>query len=200
MMKDFWNSRYAEDTYAYGEEPNDFLRESAHVFGPGGRILLLAEGQGRNAIWLAKQGFDVVAVDQSEVGLRRANELAAKYHVRITTWVADLMAWEAEGNAYDGVVAIFAHLPKPGRHTMHQMAVRALRSGGVAVVEAYTPRQLANGTGGPKTVELLVEPEDLRSEFEGLEIERLQELERDVVEGEYHNGRAAVVQMIGRKP
>ena len=200
MMKDFWNSRYAEETFAYGEEPNDFLRESTGVFVPGSRVLLLAEGQGRNAVWLARQGLEVVAVDQSDVGMDRAQELAAEHGVELTTIVADLFEWVAEPNTFDGVVAIFAHLPNPQRARMHQMAVAALRWGGVAVVEAYTPRQIAFKTGGPQTAEMLVEPDDLRAEFAGLTFDRLEEIERDVVEGPYHGGRAAVVQLIGRKP
>ncbi len=198
-MKNFWDVRYAEDTFAYGEEPNDFVRESTSLFAPKSRILLLAEGQGRNAVWLARQGHHVVAVDQSAVGLERATELARRYDVEIETVVADLMQWSAEPNSFDGVVAIFAHLPKPGRAHMHKMAVQALKSGGIAVVEAYTPRQLAHKTGGPPVLELLVEPDDLRAEFEGLEIERLEELERDVKEGPYHHGVAAVVQLVARK-
>lgn len=198
-MSQFWDVRYAEDTFAYGEEPNDFVRDSTSLFAPNSRILLLAEGQGRNAVWLARQGHRVVAVDQSAVGLERAHELAGRYDVEIETIVADLMEWSAEPNSFDGVVEIFAHLPKPGRVHMHQMAAKALKPNGVALVEAYTPRQLALKTGGPPVLELLVEPEDLRTEFRGLEIERLEELERDVKEGPYHQGVAAVVQMVARK-
>jgi SAM-dependent methyltransferase len=199
-MKEFWNQRYAEEVFAYGEEPNDFVRQMTGTFAPGSRILLLAEGQGRNAVWLARHGHKAVAVDQSEVGLKRTHELAAKYGVTVETVAADLMTWTAEPNSFDAVVAVFAHLPASGRAHMHKMAVEALKPGGIAVVEVYSPRQLEHKTGGPPNIELLVEPEALRAEFAGLEIERCEELERDVFEGPYHCGRAAVVQLLGRKP
>lgn len=199
-MKAFWDELFAEASFAYGEEPNDFLRDMTHAFAPNSRVLLLAEGQGRNAVWLARHGHAAVAVDQSEVGLERARELAAKHGVTIETVAADLSVWDAPEGSFDAVVGIFAHLPPEGRARMHAMAVRALRSGGIAVVELYSPRQLQHKTGGPPVIEFLVEPERLREEFKGLLVERCEEVEREVIEGSYHTGRAATVQLFGRKP
>lgn len=199
MSREFWNQRYQEEEFAYGEEPNDFLREVAHRLQPQSRVLCLAEGQGRNAVWLAQQGHDVVAVDMAEQGLERAHELAARRGVKIETVHADLAEWVPEANSYDAVVAIFAHLPPPARVAMHQRASDALREGGWAIIELYSPRQLEYKTGGPPVLELLVEPHHLQAEFEGLHFEHLEEKIREIAEGAYHRGTSSVVQMLAQK-
>lgn len=199
MSKDFWNERYKEEEFAYGEEPNDFLREVAGHIPKSGKVLCLAEGQGRNAVWLAQEGHDVLAVDQAEAGLERARELAQRRGVTISTQAADLFEWKPPEEAFDAVVAIFAHLPAPKRAQMHLWAAQALKPGGVAIVELYSPRQLEYKTGGPPVIELLVEPEDLRREFESLEIMHLKERVRDIQEGAYHRGKSAVVQLLAKR-
>lgn len=198
MSTNMWDVRFAEPELAYGDQPNDFLREAAANLEPG-RALCLAEGQGRNAVWLAERGFATTAVDLSAVGLRRARNLAASRGVNIETVVADLSTWQAEPSSFDLVVAIFAHLPSPARAQMHQMAARALKPGGRLILEAYTPRQLAHNTGGPRDVAMLVEPEVLRAELDGLVVETLQEVEREIHEGAFHNGLSAVVQCVARR-
>lgn len=194
-----WNERYAEPGWAYGTEPNDFLREHAHHLPRPGRVICLAEGEGRNAVFLAAAGWEVLAVDQSDVGLAKARALAAERQVALQTAVLDLARWEPEPASCEGVVAIWAHLPRPVRERVHARVVRALRPGGVYLAEAYSPRQLAHRTGGPQDTELLWEPADLRAELEGLELLRLVELEREVHEGKYHHGTSAVVQVVARK-
>lgn len=199
MNESFWDARYAEEGFAYGEQPNDFVRESAGRIARGGRVLCLAEGEGRNAAFLAARGHAVVAVDQSAVGLAKARALAARHGTSIETIVADLASWTPDEGAFDAFVAVFAHLPPKGRAHMFAAAVRALRPGGVAIIELYTPRQLAHATGGPRELGMLVEPEALRRELAGLTIESLEERERDVVEGKYHTGRAAVVRALAMR-
>ncbi|MGE0115463.1 MAG: cyclopropane-fatty-acyl-phospholipid synthase family protein [Steroidobacteraceae bacterium] len=195
----FWDQRFAEDEYAYGAEPNDFLRSVAAQI-PAGPVLCLAEGQGRNAVYLAQQGHEVLAVDQSATGLRRANELAQQRGVSLSTSVADLADFQIEAGHWSGIVSIFAHTPSPLRRRLHQSVSNGLRPGGLFVLEAYTPRQLAFGTGGPKELSLLVTLDALRAELSGLEFVVAQEIERDIHEGSYHNGRSAVVQLLARKP
>lgn len=193
-----WNERYSRPGYAYGREPNDFLASVAPRI-PRGRILSLAEGEGRNATFLASLGCEVTAVDASEVGLAKARDLARERGVSIAAVVADLEAFQIEPGAWDGIVSIFCHLPRAVRACLHRGVVAGLKRGGVFVLEAYTPRQLAFGTGGPNSAELLMELTDLREELAGLRFLHAAELERDVIEGSFHTGRASVVQVLAIK-
>ena len=196
--REFWDRRYSEPAYAYGTEPNDFLLEVADRIPPG-PVLCLAEGEGRNAAWLAARGHTVTAVDASAAGLAKAAALAGTRGVRIETIVADLATFNIAPGAWSGVVAIFAHLPPQLRRTVHRAAAAGLAPGGAFVLEAFSPRQLAFGTGGPLKPELLYTPEDLQEDLAGLDLEVIRELEREVVEGLYHTGRAAVVQVLARR-
>jgi 2-polyprenyl-3-methyl-5-hydroxy-6-metoxy-1,4-benzoquinol methylase len=191
-----WDQRYSEPDYAFGTEPNDFLRAMADRL-PRGRLLSLGEGEGRNAVWLAGQGFSVTAVDSSAVGLDKARHLAAERGVQIATCHADLAEFQIEPDAWDAVVSIFCHLPPALRRQVHRRVVQGLREGGMLLLEAYTPRQLAFGTGGPPVAELTMDLAGLRNELAGLELFHAEELEREVREGRYHTGHAAVVQVAG---
>lgn len=193
-----WDERYAQAGYAYGTEPNDFLVAHAAQIPPG-RVLCLAEGQGRNAVWLAQQGYEVTAVDLSVVGLAKAQELAAERRVSITTVQADLANYVIEPGAWTGIVSIFCHLPVPLRQRLYNQVATGLRPGGVFLLEAYTPKQLAYGTGGPTSIELLVPLTAVRAELTGLEWEIAREVGREIYEGRCHTGHSAVVQLLGRK-
>ena len=199
MDSSFWNNRYAADDYAYGEAPNAFAADMALNI-PDGPVLFLAEGEGRNAVYFAKLGHRVMAVDQSAVGLNKALRLAKANGVVIETEEADLDSYRIVPGAWAGVVATFAHLPPPLRRKIHAAAVQGLKPGGCFILEAYTPAQLALGTGGPKEPELLMTLEGLRAELSGLDFIVAQEIERDVIEGDYHHGRGAVVQILARRP
>jgi len=194
-----WDERYSAPAYAYGTEPNDFLRSVADRIPPG-PVLCLAEGQGRNAVHLASLGHEVLAVDQSPVGLKRALELAAARGVTIATEVADLSTFQIAPGTWAGIVAIFAHLPPALRARVFAAAVDGLAPGGAFVLEAYTPKQLEYGTGGPRDVSLLMSLAVLRGELAGLRIEHGVETEREIHEGEHHRGRSAVVQLLAFKP
>ena len=194
----FWNSRYAVAHYVYGEPANAFVAAMAPQI-PRGPVLCLAEGEGRNAVHLAALGYRVTAVDQSDVGLAKARRLAKTRGVEIDTVTADLGNYDISPNAWAGIIATFAHLPPPVRREVHARAVRGLQPGGVFLLEAYTPAQLALGTGGPKSPELLMTLASLREELAGLDFLVAQEIERDVIEGDYHQGRGAVVQVLARR-
>ncbi len=198
MDVEFWNARYAGDGFVYGTEPNDFVAAVADRIPPG-PVLCLAEGEGRNAVWLAARGHAVTAVDQAEIALAKAQGLAAARGVKIETVAADLAAYRLAPGAWAGIVAIWAHLPPALRRTVHGQVVRGLQPGGAFVLEAYTPAQLAHDTGGPREVAMLMTAAQLRGELAGLDFEILRELERDVREGTKHTGRAAVVQVLARK-
>lgn len=196
---DTWDARYAGDQWFYGQEPNDFLRENAGVFAPGGRVLSLAEGEGRNGVFLARQGLVVTGVDASPVGLAKARRLAAQQGVALQTVVANLATWRWEGPPLDGVVAIWCHLPAPLRAEVLNAAIEALRPGGVLLLESYTPDQVGRGTGGPPDPALLPTAAQLRDELRGVHIEHLEERLRHVAEGRGHHGLSAVVQLLARR-
>lgn len=194
-----WDERYSSDDYAYGTEPNAFLAARASRL-PRGHMLCLGEGEGRNAVWLAEQGHEVTAVDASAVGLEKARRLAASRGTTITTVHADLAEYPIEPGAWDGIVSIFCHLPPTLRADLHRRCVAGLRPGGLMLLEAYTPRQVGRGTGGPPSAELMMDAQTLRAELAGLDLMELQECEREVHEGAFHNGLGAVVQLVARKP
>lgn len=195
-----WDARYAEPGWAFGTEPNDFLYEAASHLPPSGRVLCLAEGEGRNAVWLAERGHAVTAVDTSSIGLEKARRLAASRGVHIETIVSDLGAFDLGKSAWDGIVSIFAHVPPAIRRQVHGQVPAALAPGGVLLLEAYRPEQLSKGTGGPPDDERMLNLNRLKAELGTLEWILARELERDVIEGRYHTGPAHVVQLIARRP
>lgn len=194
-----WNERYSQADYVYGKNPNDFLAEVVQQI-PKGRVLCLADGEGRNGVYLAQQGCQVTAVDGSSVGLEKARKLATERSVEIETIVADLAEFPIQPNSWDAIVSIFCHLPPIVRAHVHRQVISGLQSGGVFVLEAYTPRQLEFKTGGPPTAELTMELAILQEELEGLEFKHAIELERDIQEGLFHRGRSSVVQVVAVKP
>lgn len=195
MATKFWDDRYRTDEYAYGREPNDFLREGAARI-PRGRVLCLAEGEGRNAVFLARLGHDVTAVDFSSEGLRKTERLAREHDVKVTTVCADLATYQPEDDHFTGIISIFAHLPPVVRARVHAWVPRALVLGGVFVLEAYRPEQLQFNTGGPRDATLLMTLAGLRDELAPLKIELGREIERQIDEGSYHRGPSATVQVL----
>ncbi|UCC24070.1 MAG: class I SAM-dependent methyltransferase [Gemmatimonadales bacterium] len=197
---DIWDTRYSAEDYLYGTEPNDFLREHASSLPEASRTLCLAEGQGRNAVFLAGLGHRVVAVDRSRVGLERARHLAHERGVVVETVTADLAELHIEPGGWDAVISIWCHLPSDVRADLHRRVVQGLKPGGVLVLEAYTPRQLEYGTGGPPDPDRLVRLEELRDELAGLDLEVALETEREIHEGTKHHGPSHVVQVVARSP
>lgn len=193
-----WDERYSTDEYAFGTEPNDFLRSVSNRL-PSGKALCIGDGEGRNGVWLAEQGLAVTSVDASTVGLKKARALAFSRGVTIDTVHADLADFKFGYDSWDVIVSIFCHLPPSLRHQVHRNAVAGLKSGGILILEAYTPEQIVYGTGGPPTADLTMNLELLRQELDGLKFLHAEELERDVHEGRYHNGRSAVVQVLALK-
>jgi len=197
-----WDKRYAEQGFAYGSSPNDFVTQQVGQVGKNSRVLCLAEGEGRNAVWLAQQGFQVTAVDLSAVGLAKAEKLAQKHKVEIETIVADLVVYDLGENQWDAIVSIFAHMPTEIRKALHSRIGRALKDNGVFILEAYTKQQLStSGTGGPPPDQqnMFMSVNGLREELSDLEAIHGVELTRHISEGKYHQGESAVVQFVGRK-
>ena len=193
-----WDERYSTENYAYGTKANDFLVSMIDRL-PTGKILCLAEGEGRNAVWLAEQGNEVTAVDASQVGLQKANRLAEARGVKITTVHADLADYDIGKQQWDAIISIFCHLPAALRQELHRRCIAGLRDDGMILLEAYTPLQLEYNTGGPPVAEMMMDADSLRSELEGLEFLHLQECVRDIHEGEFHSGTGAVVQLLAKR-
>lgn len=194
-----WDRRYDQERYVYGTEPNDFLVQVVHLL-PLGRILCLAEGEGRNGVYLAGAGYQVTCVDSSGVGLAKAEQLARKNRVHIETVIADLAQYTIAKHAYSGIISIFAHLPSALRIKVHRQVVDALLPGGVLVLEAYTPEQLRFGTGGPPSEDMMMQLSQLKGELHGLDLVVARERVRDIREGTLHCGSGSVVQVVARKP
>ncbi|PLA74386.1 SAM-dependent methyltransferase [Hydrogenovibrio sp. SC-1] len=198
-----WDQRYSEPEFAYGQKPNDFLVACLDAIPAKSKILCLAEGQGRNAVYLAQQGHEVTAVDQSKVGLQRAEQLATEKGVTIHTVVADLAEFDLGQHQWDAIVSIAAHLPPAIREKVHHQVQAALKPSGEFILEAYSPQHLnLPGIGGPPPhqAELLMSLELLQQELTGLNFEIAHEIERQVEEGQYHSGLSGVVQVLARNP
>lgn len=193
-----WDERFNTDEYVYGKEPNHFLESVADKI-PEGKILCLGEGEGRNAVFLAKKGYDVTAVDASEIGLKKAKKLADENSVSIHTTIKNLEHFKIHKNHWQGIVSIFCHLPKSFRSKLHHDCVTGLNSGGMFVMEAYSPDQLKYNTGGPKVPELLYDPQEIIKELTGLDFIHAKEVVREIYEGSLHKGSGSVIQILAQK-
>ena len=193
-----WDERYSEPGFAYGTAPNEFLASVVDRI-PHGKILSLAEGEGRNAVYLASLGYEVTGVDGSAVGLRKAMDLAAAQDVTITTIHADLSGFAITPAQWDGIISCYCHIPSAIRIPLHRAAVLGLKPGGVFVLEAFSKEQLTHDTGGPQSLDMLMSLAELQQELAGLEFVHAVEIERDVREGSRHTGLASVVQLVGVK-
>ncbi|MEM7208282.1 MAG: class I SAM-dependent methyltransferase [Pseudomonadota bacterium] len=193
-----WDERYSSAEYAYGIEPNDFLRDSIHYLTKG-NVLCLAEGEGRNAVYLALQGYDVTAIDSSSVGLAKAKKLADINQVSVNCVHADLTDYEIEESCWSAIVSIFCPIPSVHRRVLHQKVKGGLVKGGVFLVEAYRPDQVRRDTGGGKDADTMQTKDSLATELQGLHFEHLLELDRSIIEGQFHTGTGSVVQAIARR-
>jgi SAM-dependent methyltransferase len=199
MTSAFWNQRYAEDGLAYGEAPNAFLLSMADRLPQSGSALDIGAGEGRNALYLASRGLDVLAIDQSEVGMSKAQRLAQERRLTLRTQAVDLQSFDAEPNSFDVVSSIFIHLPAALRATVHKRVRSWLKPDGVFLLEAYAPDQIERGTGGPNDPSMLAPLEVILCELDGLFIEHHAAVVRNVSEGKFHTGDASVVQVAARK-
>ena len=191
-----WDDRYADSDYLFGTAPNDFLKSVAERLPPNSRILCLADGEGRNGVYLATLGHKVTAVDQSRVGLEKAKKLAKQKQVSIETIKADLAEYDLGVESWDCIVSIFFHIPSAVRAHIYPRIITALKPGSILILESYTPEQLNHGTGGPPIAELMLTKDELAQYFSEMNLEHLQELEREVIEGTGHTGLASVVQLL----
>ncbi len=200
-MAGFWDERYRTEDYVFGEEPNAFLASQADLVHRHRRALAVADGEGRNGVWVAEQGLQVVSVDSSPLGLAKARRLAARRSVMIETVEADLAAFDWPEGAFDLVVAIFINFAGPPlRDAIFAGMQRALAPGGTLILEGYRPEQIAYGTGGPGNPEYLYTRQLLEDSFSDMRILHLVERDAEIREGSAHAGMSALIDLVARKP
>jgi SAM-dependent methyltransferase len=196
-----WEARYAVPEYAFGKEPNYFLKSCSDLLPPSGRALAVADGEGRNGVWLAQQGLDVVSLDFSPAAQKKARALAAERRVNVAFTQADVHAWDYPAAAFEVVVEIFTQFSSPAERSRKWAGMRrTLKSGGLLILQGYTRKQLQYGTGGPKQIENLYTRAMLESEFLGFHQLHIVEEEREIHEGTSHGGMSAMIGLTGRKP
>lgn len=195
-----WNERYAGEEYHFGTEPNAFLVSQRNLLKPGMSCLAVADGEGRNGVWLAEQGLEVLSVDSSHVALGKAKKLAQQRGATVQFEQADLMQWDWGVNRFDLVVAIFIQFAPPGvREQMFDRIKGSLKPGGLLLLQGYTPRQLEYRTGGPSQAGNLYTEAMLRDAFADMDILHLREHDDIIREGAGHSGMSALIDLVARK-
>ncbi|HSP28277.1 MAG TPA: class I SAM-dependent methyltransferase [Ilumatobacteraceae bacterium] len=195
-----WDERYSIDGYLFGTDPADFLVAHAALIAPASRVLAVADGEGRNSVYLAQLGHDVHAMDASSVGVAKARQLAVDRGVTVDFQVADVMTWDWTPDAYDAVVAVFIQFLSPEqRLDVFEGMQRTLRPGGRLLLHGYRPEQVALGTGGPPDPTYMYTEEFLRDTFGGMDIERLESYDTVIEEGDGHSGQSALIDLIATK-
>jgi len=195
-----WNQRFAGADYLFGREPNEYLRAQAPVLAPGGRTLCVADGEGRNSVWLARQGLKVEAFDIAEAGVAKARKLAAESGVTVDFHIAGCDDWAWSADVHDAVVAVFVQFADPAmRSRLFANMARTLKPGGVLILQGYTPKQLDYKTGGPSVLSHLYTADLLREAFASMETIELVEYEAELSEGARHTGLSALIGFVGRK-
>lgn len=198
---DFWNARYAGADYIFGTAPNQFLASHADLIQPGMRALAVADGEGRNSVWLAERGAQVHAVEVSPIALEKARALAQMRGVTIQFEEADLLNWHWPEAKYELVVAIFIQFASPDQREPIIAGIRrALKPGGVLILQGYTPKQIAFATGGPSRAENMYTESLLRGWFGDWHIRHLREHEDFISEGTHHHGQSALIDLVAQKP
>lgn len=202
-MKEFWNSRYAEADFAYGKEPNVFFMETIQNLAPG-RILFPAEGEGRNAVYAATLGWDVVAFDLSEAGREKAMTLSSQKGVSISYEVCTMEEFQSVESSYDALVLIFAQFPASKRKLYHQKLLSFLKPGGCLILEGFSTSHIQFNSvnekaGGPKDPTMLFSGEELMDDFSGCSFLSLEEKIVDLKEGLYHSGQSSVIRLVAIK-
>jgi len=200
MTGSFWDAVYAESHYVFGTAPNAFLASQKALLKPGARALAVADGEGRNGVWLAEQGLNVLSVEYSAPAVEKAKKLAQARGVKLAFQIADVLTWDWPVNTYDIVAAIFIQFASPAeRSLLFRQMKNALQPGGLLIMQGYTPKQVEYKTGGPPYAENMYTPDLLRTAFSDMEILHLAEHEAFIAEGTKHYGMSALIDLVARK-
>jgi cyclopropane fatty-acyl-phospholipid synthase-like methyltransferase len=198
-MRNFWDERYSQKEFIYGAEPNVFFAEQLEKLKPG-KLLLPAEGEGRNAVYAAQQAWNVVAFDSSSAGQSKALQLAKEKGVYIHYQLAEADKFSSSPENFDAVALIYSHMPPDSRQALHHRIIDWLKPGGTVILEAFHPKQLQGyPSGGPKDETMLYTPDMLKKDFEGLTLTLLEEKEIELSEGSYHSGKGYVTRLVATK-
>lgn len=197
-MSEFWDERYSQEKYIYGILPNEFFKEQLTLLKPG-KILMLGEGEGRNAVYATKNGWEVDAVDSSKEGRKKALRLAERNHVTINYNIVSLSDFVPKKSYYDAVGIIFIHLDKKLSKQVHKRAIDALKPNGKIIMEVFEKEQLGKPSGGPQNLDLLYSIEDIQKNFSSLYKEILTKENIILSEGEFHSGEGVVIRFVGTK-
>ncbi|MDQ0159378.1 class I SAM-dependent methyltransferase [Alkalibacillus salilacus] len=199
MSKQMWDNSFSDDDFIYGREPNQFIRQHYSVLPEGGRIACFAEGEGRNAIFLAEQGYEVTTYDQSEIGLEKTKQLAEERGVSVRTVQKDLTVEKVDPYLYEGAIMVFGHVPKDDQAFLIKSMIDSVKLGGYIMFEVYSDDQLPYRSGGPKTEEMLYNPSDVLDWINDYKCLHFYYGEADRVEGKRHLGLGHVIQVIIQK-
>lgn len=192
-----WNERFSSEEYLYGKDPNEFLKSVIQKQKPG-KALFLAEGEGRNAVYAAKLGWDVTAVDSSEMGKQKAIKLAEENNVKINYIINDIFNYSTD-EKFDAVILIYLHVDDELKQKLHEKVISLLNENGIVILEAFSKDQINFSSGGPKDVNMLYDLQSIVEDFIELEFEKLSKEEVDLNEGKGHVGKASVIRFVGRK-
>lgn len=196
-----WNARFARDEYLFGEEPNAFLRANAHWMQRGDSVLCVADGEGRNSVWLAEQGFEVRAFDFAPNAVAKAKRLAQRRNVSVAHELGDAYTWPWTTRRYQALVAVFIQfLPPESRNDAFAGMMSTIEPGGLFLLEGYRPEQVDYATGGPPRREHMYTREWLEATFSGWKILALKDYDAVIREGKAHNGLSALIDLVARKP
>lgn len=198
MEDNFWNKRYSEPEYAYGTEPNEYFKKEIDKLLPG-KLLLPGEGEGRNAVYASKKGWDVTAIDLSEQAKIKAMKLAKENNVKIKYIVSSIEGFAYPENEYDAIALIFVHFPADIREKTHKLIIKSLKKGGTLIIEAFCKAQINNNSGGPKDISQLYSVTDFIHDFSSLTIDNLSDHQIQLNEGAYHQGAADVIRFKATK-
>ena len=197
----FWNERFNKEEFIFGKEPNEYLVEKTHQYlKPNNKVLCIADGEGRNGVWLAKQGMHVIGFDASDIALSKANQFARENQVKVEYSFSDTDSFAWHANAYDAVVAIFIQFADaPMRERIFQKVYETLKPGGIFILQGYTPKQLEYKTGGPSLIEHLYTEELISDLTKDLQILELCSYEKELSEGPRHTGMSALLGLVAQK-
>lgn len=199
IMAHQWDQRYSAEEYLFGVLPNEWFEEKLKIMRPG-KILLPGEGEGRNAVWAATQGWQVTAFDQSYEAKSKALKLASENEVELKYLVKDLRCFREEEGSYDVIALIYVHMPSEYRTKVHNDLLKMLKPGGCLIFEAFSKSQISMNSGGPKDIDMLYSPEDLKSDFSEMKIMEFYDIKVHLAEGELHKGHAEIIRIFARKP
>ncbi len=198
-LANLWEEKFSQEGYLYGEEPNEFIREQAWRLEGRKRIVAFAEGEGRNAVFLARKGHDVTAWDYTQSGLDKTKQLAERHQVRVETGQKDLIHDSVPSEEYDASIMVFGHFLKKDQKTVFDKLVSVVKPGGIVMLEVYSEDQLSYGTGGPKSVDMVYHPADILQWIQGYKVLHFFYGEQERVEGKGHTGTGHVIQVILQK-